>query len=165
MTDSIVLDGATLTPAAVDAVARRAAPVTLAPAARSRNEAAREAIAALLERGEALYGATTGVGALRDRAIDPADRERFQWNLLRSHAVSAGRPLAPELVRAGMVTRANQLGLGGAGTAPGLLDGLDRRSQRGHHPADPRARLARDGRPAGSGRYRARPAGRGRGVA
>ena len=124
MTDSIVLDGATLTPAAVDAVARRAAPVTLAPAARSRNEAAREAIAALLERGEALYGATTGVGALRDRAIAPADRERFQWNLLRSHAVSAGRPLAPELVRAGMVTRANQLGLGGAGTAPGLLDGL-----------------------------------------
>ncbi|MGO9907812.1 MAG: aromatic amino acid lyase [Solirubrobacteraceae bacterium] len=124
MTDSIVLDGATLTPAAVDAVARRAARVTLAPAARSRNEAAREAIAALLERGEALYGATTGVGALRDRAIDPADRERFQWNLLRSHAVSAGRPLAPELVRAGMVTRANQLGLGGAGTAPRLLDGL-----------------------------------------
>jgi len=120
----IVLDGATLTPHAVDAVARRDARVELAPAARARNEAAREAIADLLGRGEALYGATTGVGALRDRAIDPSDRERFQWNLLRSHAVSAGRPLAPELVRAGMVTRANQLGAGGAGTAPALLEAL-----------------------------------------
>jgi histidine ammonia-lyase len=86
--------------------------------------AARETIAALLERGAPLYGATTGVGALRDRTIAETDRERFQWNLLRSHAVSAGRPLAPELVRAGMVVRANQLGAGGAGVSPALLDAL-----------------------------------------
>ncbi len=52
------------------------------------------------------------------------EREQFQWNLLRSHAVSAGRPLEPELVRAGMVVRANQLGAGGAGVASALLDAL-----------------------------------------
>jgi len=121
---AIVLDGATLMPADVDAAARRGAPVELAPVARARNDTARQTIAALLERGEGLYGATTGVGALRDRAIADEDRERFQWNLLRSHAVSAGRPLAPELVRAGMVVRANQLGAGGAGVVAGLLDGL-----------------------------------------
>jgi histidine ammonia-lyase len=124
MTGAIVLDGQSLTPAAVAAVARDGAPVELASEARARNEEARAAIAALLERGEPLYGATTGVGALRDRTIGDADRERFQWNLLRSHAVSAGRPLEPELVRAGMVVRANQLGAGGAGVAPALLDGL-----------------------------------------
>jgi histidine ammonia-lyase len=120
----IVLDGATLTPARVASVARHGEKVELSPAARTRNEAAREAIAALLHRGEALYGATTGVGALRDRTIGDADRERFQWNLLRSHAVSAGRPLTVEQVRAGMVTRANQIGAGGAGVAPALLDAL-----------------------------------------
>ena len=124
MAANIVLDGATLTPRAVAEVARAGAPLELAPAARARNRAAREAIAALLDRGEALYGATTGVGALRDRTIGQPDRERFQWNLLRSHAVGAGRPLAPEVVRAGMVVRANQLGAGGAGTAPALLDAL-----------------------------------------
>jgi histidine ammonia-lyase len=124
MTGAIVLDGATLTPDAVTSVARDGTPVELAPAARERNLEARAAIAALLERGEPLYGATTGVGALRDRTIGDADRERFQWNLLRSHAVSAGRPLEPGLVRAGMVVRANQLGAGGAGVAPALLDGL-----------------------------------------
>lgn len=121
---TIRLDGATLTPAAVAAVGRHGARVELAPEARARNAAAREAIAALLARGEPLYGATTGVGALRDQSIGDADRERFQWNLLRSHAVSAGRALEPDLVRAGMVARANQLGAGGAGVAPVLLDAL-----------------------------------------
>jgi histidine ammonia-lyase len=124
MTSAILLDGATLTPDAVANVARDGTPVELAPAARDRNAQARATIAALLERGEPLYGATTGVGALRDRTIGDAERERFQWNLLRSHAVSAGRPLEPEVVRAGMVVRANQLGAGGAGVAPALLDGL-----------------------------------------
>lgn len=120
----ITLDGASLTTAAVAAVARHGEPVQLSAEARARNLAARTAIADRLARGEALYGATTGVGALRDRVITDAERETYQWNLLRSHAVSAGRPLAPELVRAGMVVRANQLGAGGAGVAPELLDGL-----------------------------------------
>jgi histidine ammonia-lyase len=120
----ITLDGASLIPAAVAAVACHGEPAQLSAEARERNLAARTAIADRLARGEGLYGATTGVGALRDRVITDAERETYQWNLLRSHAVSAGRPLAPELVRAGMVVRANQLGAGGAGVAPELLDGL-----------------------------------------
>lgn len=120
----IVLDGASLTPADVVAVARGGEHVRLAADARARNAAARQQIAELLARGGALYGATTGVGALRDRVITDEEREPYQWNLLRSHAVSGGRPRAPELVRAGMVVRANQLGAGGAGVAPELLDGL-----------------------------------------
>jgi histidine ammonia-lyase len=120
----IVLDGANLTPGQVAAVARFGEPVELSDLARGRNLAARRAIERRLAGGGPLYGATTGVGALRDRTITEPERERYQWNLLRSHAVSAGRPVAPELVRAGMVVRANQLGAGGAGVAPELLDGL-----------------------------------------
>jgi histidine ammonia-lyase len=120
----IVLDGATLSPGQVVAVARAGAKVELSADARARNQSAREAIAQRLLRGGALYGATTGVGALRDRTITDAKREQYQWNLLRSHAVSAGRPLAPERVRAGMVVRANQLGGGGGGVAPELIEGL-----------------------------------------
>jgi histidine ammonia-lyase len=90
---AIVLDGATLTPQAVTLVARHGRRVELS------------------------------VGALRDRTIGTEERERFHCNLLRSHAVSGGRPLAPELVRAGMVVRANRLGAGGAGVAPALLGG------------------------------------------
>lgn len=120
----IVLDGGRLTPSEVAAVARGQLQVELSPEARARNQHAREAIAAHLESGRALYGASTGVGALRDHPVAPEERERLQWNLLRSHAVSAGRPLSRELVRAGMVVRANQLGAGGAGVAPELLERL-----------------------------------------
>ena len=121
---ALLIDGASLTPDGVATVARGGHRVELSAEARERNAAARRAIASLLDRGGALYGATTGVGALRDRVIGDADRARFQWNLLRSHAVSAGRPLSAEQVRAGMVVRANQLGAGGAGVAPALLDAL-----------------------------------------
>ena len=120
----IVLDGASLRPADVAAVARGRERVELAADGRARNATAREAIAAVLARGEPLYGANTGVGALRDRPIAEGEQEQLQWNLLRSHAVGAGAPLAPPLVRAGMVVRANQLAAGGAGIAPELLDAL-----------------------------------------
>src|SRR5204862_5800316 len=61
----VPLDGATLTPKKVGLIARSGALAVLTPEARTRNDRAREAIAALLARGDHLYGVTTGVGALR----------------------------------------------------------------------------------------------------
>ncbi len=60
--DVIALDGRTLTPAGVVAIARRRAQAELAPAARERNAAAAALVGELLERGDLLYGVTTGVG-------------------------------------------------------------------------------------------------------
>jgi histidine ammonia-lyase len=122
--DAIVLDGATLTPAAVTSIARDRAPVALSPAARARNERARRAVEAVLARGDELYGASTGVGPLRTHRVDASDRSEHQIGLLRSHASGAGRELPDELVRAAMATRANQLGAGGAGVSGELLDAL-----------------------------------------
>ena len=122
--DSVVLDGRTLTAAGVAAVARRGAAVELDPEARERNAAAAAALAELLRRGEPVYGVTTGVGGLRSREVSPADRPGQQLRLLRSHACGGGRLLAPELVRAAMVVRANQLGAGGAGVSHELLGAL-----------------------------------------
>jgi histidine ammonia-lyase len=120
----VVLDGATLTPQAVAQVARGGAPVELSRAARERNDEARRAIAALLARGDHLYGATTGVGALRGYRVPDHDLARHSLDLLRSHACGAGRPLEVEVVRAAMATRANQIGVGGAGIAADQLDSL-----------------------------------------
>jgi histidine ammonia-lyase len=105
-------------------IARGDAPVQLARAARERNDRARAAVAALLARGDHLYGATTGVGALRAYRVPKRERNRYGMSLLRSHACGAGRPVPAELVRAAMATRANQLGAGGAGVADELLDAL-----------------------------------------
>src|ERR1035437_1237264 len=120
----VLLDGATLTPEAVAAIARDGAPAELAPEAHARNDRARAAIVALLARGDDLYGVTTGVGALRAYRVPKNNREQYSLSLLRSHACGAGRPLSVHLVRAAMATRANQIGAGGAGIARELLDVL-----------------------------------------
>jgi histidine ammonia-lyase len=120
----VLLDGATLTPAGVAAIAREGAEAVLDGAAAARNDRAREAIAALLARGDQLYGATTGVGALRSYQVPKGRREAYSLSLLRSHACGAGRPLQVTLVRAAMATRANQIGAGGAGVAAELLEAV-----------------------------------------
>jgi histidine ammonia-lyase len=122
--DPVVLDGSTLTPAAVARIARGGAPVELAAEASLRNDAARAVLATLLGRGEPIYGVTTGVGSLRDHLISDEDRDGYSLSLLRSHACGAGRVLPVELVRAAMAIRANQIGAGGAGVAKELLDSL-----------------------------------------
>jgi histidine ammonia-lyase len=120
----VILDGRTLTPAQVAAVAREGPAVRLDEAARARNAAAAEALATLLECGTPVYGVTTGVGALRSREVEQSERAGHQLRLLRSHACGAGRPLAPERIRAAMVVRANQLGAGGAGVSDDLFEAL-----------------------------------------
>jgi histidine ammonia-lyase len=120
----VILDGRALTPEEVEAVARGGARVSLSDSARARNAAAAGALDELLERGEPVYGVTTGVGPFRTRAVPDGKRAEQQLRLLRSHASGAGPPLAPELVRAGMVVRANQLGAGGAGVSDALLGAL-----------------------------------------
>lgn len=122
--DPVVLDGDTLTPRLVALIAREGAEARLAPQARARNDRARETLAALIASGAALYGVSTGVGALREHAVDPAEWAGTGLSLLRSHAGGAGRPLPASLVRAAMAARANQLAAGGAGVSAGLLDAL-----------------------------------------
>lgn len=121
MRATVRLDGRGLEPSSVAAVARGRVPVTITPAGRERNAAARAAVDAHLAAGAPLYGATTGVGPFVRRAVAGADH---QLRLLRSHASGGGAALAPELVRAAMVVRANQLAAGGAGVDEELLDAL-----------------------------------------
>jgi histidine ammonia-lyase len=122
--DSVILDGRSLTPAGVRAVAQGGAAVRLDDAAHERNAAAARALADLLARGEPVYGVTTGVGAFRSREVRAEERSGQQLRLLRSHACGAGRLLPADLVRAAMVVRANQLGAGGAGVSDELLVAL-----------------------------------------
>jgi histidine ammonia-lyase len=119
--DTVILDGRSLTPESVTAVACGGATVRLDEAARERNAAAASALADLLARDEPIYGVTTGVGGFRARDVPPEERAGHQLRLLRSHACGGGRLLSPELTRAAMVVRANQLGAGGAGVSDELL--------------------------------------------
>jgi histidine ammonia-lyase len=129
--ETVVLDGRTLTPATVAAIALGDAGVRLTDAARARNAASRAALEAVIAAGTPVYGVTTGVGALHDRPVAPANAARHQRALLRSHAAGGGEPLAPTTVRAAMAVRLNQLGAGGGGASDALLDALAAALDRG----------------------------------
>lgn len=105
-------------------IARGRAYVHLHPDARQRVDATRAQLEAGLAAGKTIYGVNTGFGALSDTPI-PADKlGQLQRNLLRSHAVGVGEPLAPGDVRALLALRAHTLALGHSAVTSGLLDQL-----------------------------------------
>jgi len=119
----VLIDGSSLTCGHVAAVARGDAAVEVGAAARAAAEAASKVAAEVATR-RPVYGRNTGVGA--NHAVSVADDGDAEHGLrlLRSHAAGAGPLLAPELTRAMLVVRLNQLGAGGSGVDPGLLDVL-----------------------------------------
>jgi histidine ammonia-lyase len=134
---TIVLTGADLSPADVEAVARHGAGATLDPHARARMAEARAVIERLVADRAVVYGVTTGFGALADRTIEPADVERLQENLLVSHAAGVGEPLPRDVVRAMLLLRANTLALGHSGARPIVVERLLDFLRLGIHPVVP----------------------------
>ena len=134
---TVVLTGANLTIADVEAVARLGAPVRLDDDARGRMQEARDVIDRLVHDGAVVYGVTTGFGDLATTFIDPAQAGRLQDNLLMSHAAGVGRPFPREIVRAMLLLRANTLALGHSGCRPLIVDRLIELLAAGIHPVVP----------------------------
>ena len=122
VTSAVQLDGESLTIEDVVAVSRAGAPVALAQSALPGVTNARELIERIAKGDKPVYGVNTGVGELAATVVPPEDIEKLQLNLIRSHAVGVGEPLAPEAVRAVMVLRANALAKGFSGVRPELIE-------------------------------------------
>src|SRR5438874_4394115 len=120
----VTLDGRSLSPSDVVAVARRGERVSLGPQAKTALERARALVDRLVAEDRVVYGLTTGVGALKNIRIPPADGRQLQRNLLMSHAVGVGSPLPEELVRAGILVRINQFCQGTSGVSPKVAERL-----------------------------------------
>ena len=103
-------------------IARQGAAVTLRPAARERIRRAWRLITRWVAEERTVYGVTTGFGALSDVAISRADTRRLQFNILKSHAVGVGDPLAAEIVRAMMALRIKDFARGNAGVRTETVD-------------------------------------------
>jgi histidine ammonia-lyase len=136
-TGPVVLTGADLTVADVEAVARHGAGAALDIHARERMQEARDVIEALVAEGAVVYGVTTGFGALASTTIPPDDADRLQEHLLMSHAAGVGQPLPREVVRAMLLLRANTLALGHSGCRPLVVDRLLAFLGAGIHPIVP----------------------------
>ena len=112
-------------------------PVLLQPEARHAVERARAVVDDLVEDQRVAYAVNTGVGHLADLHISHQDIRKLQINLLRSHAVGVGEPLAEDVTRAMMLLRANSLAKGFSGVRPVIIDTLCEMLNRGVHPVIP----------------------------
>lgn len=89
-----------------------------------RIRASRATLEAALDRDEAVYGATTGVGHARDVSVEPARVGALDPQLVRVHAGSFGPPMPSGVVRAVMAARVVGLTRGGAGASPAVAEML-----------------------------------------
>lgn len=121
---TVTLDGDSLTPAAVVAVARHGASVEIAEPAREAVRQSRERVEEILASEETVYGVNTGFGELVTERIEADEIEALQTNLLRSHAAGAGRELRREEVRAMLLARINALVKGYSGIRLAVIDHL-----------------------------------------
>jgi histidine ammonia-lyase len=108
--------------AELESVARGAPPPPLDSDDRARIEAARAVIEAAVASDQPVYGVTTGFGQLASVRVPPAEAERLQVNLLRSHAVGAGPPLDVEVVRGMLFLLAASLRRGHSGARIELVE-------------------------------------------
>jgi histidine ammonia-lyase len=89
--------------------------------------------------GDRVYGVTTGFGRLAEVVISPEERVALQENLIRSHAVGVGEPLAVHEVRAVILLRVNALAQGASGIRVEVVERLVELLNRGLTPVVPSA--------------------------
>lgn len=69
----------------------------------------------IVDQGDVVYGINTGFGPLCDTIISAEDTSKLQHNLLMSHAVGVGRPIAPEISKTMMIIKVQALAQGYSG--------------------------------------------------
>src|SRR5438445_3862338 len=118
------INGNDLTLEAAREVAVERRPVLLDPDAREAVGRARAVVDTLVANNKISYAITTGVGKLSDVRIAGDQIRELQVNLVRSHAVGVGEPLAISETRAMMLLRANSLAKGYSGIRALVIDQL-----------------------------------------
>jgi histidine ammonia-lyase len=119
---TVDLDGKHLRLDEIAAVAVDGAQVRVTPQARERVARARAFVDERFDRGDAIYGVTTGFGRLANVQVAPEDAAILQLNLVRSHAAGTGAPLDIADVRAAGVLRVSSLAAGHSGVKLDTLD-------------------------------------------
>ena len=114
-TETVLIDGETLSLEAVGRVARGLARVAVAPSAAARVRASRALVDRVAAGDKAVYGINTGFGTLAEVRIAKGDLKALQRNLILSHAAGVGSPLPLPEARALMLLRANVLAKGYSG--------------------------------------------------
>ena len=120
----VQLDGNTLSPAEVYAVASENIEIKLSEDSWNRIVKSRKVVEDILDSGKVVYGINTGFGSLVDTNISNEHLQDLQINLIRSHATGLGDPMSRTAVKAMMVARINSFAKGFSGVHPNVVQQL-----------------------------------------
>ncbi len=120
----LILTGRDLTCEALSAASKGDLAVRLDPAGMERMATARALVDQAIERGDAVYGLTTGLGARAAEVLSPEEMASFSVQTIRGRAHAVGAALPDDYVRAAMVVRLNTLLLGAAAANSAVAEHL-----------------------------------------
>jgi len=98
--------------------------LTITQSAREAIRVSHNVVAKAAAGDIAVYGVNTGFGKLANKRISTEDLETLQVNLIRSHSVGVGEPLAPAVVRLMLALKAASLSRGYSGVREIVVDTL-----------------------------------------
>ncbi|MDB5847912.1 MAG: histidine ammonia-lyase [Rhodoferax sp.] len=96
----------------------------MAAGARAGLLASQATVQRIVAEDQVVYGINTGFGKLASTRIAPDRLAELQRNLVLSHSVGTGEPLAANVVRLILATKAVSLARGHSGVRPELVDAL-----------------------------------------
>ncbi|NBV20373.1 aromatic amino acid lyase, partial [Janthinobacterium sp.] len=96
--------------------------LSLPESARVNIRAAHALVKAAADGDAPVYGVNTGFGKLANKRIDKDQLDTLQRNLIRSHSVGVGEPLAAPIMRLMMATKAASLARGYSGCREVVVD-------------------------------------------
>ncbi|WP_153101675.1 histidine ammonia-lyase [Paraburkholderia hayleyella] len=105
-------------------IARERLTLELDPQSFPAIDACAGAVAAIAARGEPAYGINTGFGRLASTHIPHDQLELLQRNLVLSHAVGVGAPMAAPVVRLMLALKLSSLGRGHSGIRREVMQAL-----------------------------------------
>ncbi|MFT5942047.1 MAG: histidine ammonia-lyase, partial [Sediminicola sp.] len=79
-------------------------------------------VANIVEKGHAVYGINTGFGPLCTTKISKTETKILQTNILQSHSVGVGTPIASEIAKLMLILKVHSLAKGYSGIAETTLD-------------------------------------------
>src|SRR5438874_1301819 len=111
--------------------------IDVAPGARTRVDAAADAVVRVLTQDRVVYGVNTGFGSLARTRIDPSRLADLQRALVLSHAAGTGPLLDDAVVRVIVALKIGALARGYSGVRYGIIEALEKLIAAGVMPCIP----------------------------
>lgn len=94
----------------------------LSKKAQQKINANRDIVESIVAKGKVVYGINTGFGPLCTTKISKEETQILQSNILKSHSVGVGKPIASEIAKLMLILKMHSLAKGYSGIAGVTLD-------------------------------------------